>query len=147
MEVHGERALFLKARQKYFPPSGHLLRRGCPEHLRDGFRGSGGDAFDLRLRHGNEQQQVPLQQLGRSVDHLWPHHCFSEVGDPEDERPPRLQTVEHRGRPQMIGFAGFGPDLGEQIDHLSQVRRTAAWQQALLDVLPVSEQAHTIPGV
>ena len=103
-------------------------------------------ALHVRLRHGDKQQHVAMQQLHRAVDHLRPHRGFGQVGDPQNQRPPRLPAVQRGRGAQVVGLAGLGAHLRQRFDNLPQVRRAAAGQQALLNVLPVDQQAHAVAG-
>ena len=106
-----------------------------------------GDGFHVGLRHGHKQQHMALQQLHGAVDHLGPHGGFRQVGDPQNQRPPRLPAVQRGRGAQMIGLAGLGARLRQRFDNLPQVRGAAAGQHALLHMLAVDEQAHAVAGV
>ena len=124
----------------------HLLCGGGAKHLIHIFRALLRDRIHLGLRHGDEEQHVTTQQVHCAVDHLRTHGGFGQIRDPENQRSPGLQASEQRSGAQVVRFARFSANLRQQFDHLAQVCRAAAGQQALLDRLAVGEQADAIAG-
>ena len=124
-------------------PSPVLRRRETfPLHFSDLLR----DRIDLGLRHGDEEQDVPAQQMHGAVDDFGAHGGFSEIGDPEYQRTARLKATKQGGGAEVVSLAGLGSHLCQQFDHLAEMSCAASWQKTLLDGLAVSKQANAIAG-
>ena len=116
IEIEGEGAVLVKAGEQQVTAGRHLLSGRGAEHLVDGVGTGKGDRFDFRLGHGDEEQDVPAEQLDSAVDHFGAHGRFGQIGDPENERAARLEAVEGGGGAEVIGFSGFGTDLGQSFN-------------------------------
>ena len=138
--------MLMEAGEEEFAAAGHFLCGGGAEHLLDIFGTSLGDGLDLRLGHGDKQKYVAAEKLHGAVDDFRAHGGFSEVGDPEDEGAAGLEAVEGGGGAEVVGFAGFGVDLGKGLDELAEVGCAAAGQEALLDAGAIGEQADAVAG-
>jgi hypothetical protein len=64
---------------------------------------------------------VAAEELDGAINDLGTHGGFSKVGDPENEGAAGLEAVESGCGAEVVGFAGFGMELGEGLNELAQV--------------------------
>ena len=89
---------------------------------------------------------MPVQQLRCPVDHLWAHRRLGQIGDPKNQRPPRLQPSQDGRGAQVIRFGRLRLQLRQRLQKLAHVRRTAPRQQLLLDAPSVAQQPDAVAG-
>ena len=138
--------MLVEAGEEQFAAAGHLLGSGGAEHLLDVLGAGVGDAINLGLGHGDEEEDVAAEKLHGAIDDFGTHGGFSQVCHPEDQRTAGLKAVERGSGAEVVGFAGFSADLGEGLDQLAEVGCAAAGKQALLNALAVGKQADAVAG-
>ena len=138
--------MLVEAGEEEVAAAGHLLCGGGAEHLVNSFGAGLGDGLNLGLGHSDEEQNVAAEQLYGAINDFGAHGGFGEIRDPQNQSAARLEAVQRRCGSQMVGFAGFGADLGEGLDQLAKVCGAATGEQALLDALAIGEQADAVAG-
>ena len=139
--------MFAEAGEEELAAGSHLLGGGGAEHLFDGGGDLGGDGGDFGLSHGDEENDVAMEELGGAVDNLGAHGGLGEVGDPENQSPAGLDAAEDGGGAEVVSFTGLGSELGEGFEDLTHVGGSAVGEELLLDATAVAEEADAVAGV